>query len=168
MDVGQVASYIVWLKSTYNHICWLIGGRRGDGKSQTLWAMHEELRDDHKIDSHFCNNPGNIRIADVLILDDFGKLFYARDFGKKENKQAMKALQSIRGAIPLLIVSTPEISRLDKDVRQYFGIEGRVLKHGWLWVSGVTVGPIVPRSLPPDDSKMRKKDFLEAFQAVSF
>lgn len=167
MDVKELAPIIRYWKSTQQSRTIVIDGKRGKGKSQTLYALHEELKE-QGIDSIFVNQPSQIRIADVVIYDDGGRHFYKRDFNKNTNKKAAKALQTIRGAITLFILSTPDAERLDVDLRTDFCIVGTVIKHGWLDIEGVVLGPIIPKSLPPSDKTSRQKEFLEAFQNLEF
>ena len=165
MDIQELASFIYWLIQTKGHRTVLMDARRGRGKSQTCLALVQQIRH-YGLKACFAQRPEQVRLADLLIIDDAGPYLYKRDFNKKENKAAAKALQRVRGVIPLLMLNVVDIARLDIDVRQDFGIEGQILTHGWMEISGMILGPILPESLPPSDEVARQKEFLSAFKSL--
>jgi hypothetical protein len=167
MEVQELANYINYLTAEKEHVCVLLEGRRGSSKTITTYNLVLQLQQ-LGIDARFANKPKDVVICQFLLLDDFGKILYLRDYNKNKNKQAVKAIQSIRGAIPFLMITTPSISRLDKDFREFFGIHGSVIDFGWLDIEGVPIGPILPQALPPEDVEQRKEHFLTAMHDLEF
>ncbi len=165
MELETFFDFIHWLIKTRGHRTILLEARRGKGKSQTNFALVQRARD-HGLKATYAQRPDQVRIANLMILDDAGPFLYKRDSMKKENKAAAKALQRARGAVEMLLLNVPSIKRLDIDIREDFSTHGQVLKHGWLSIEGVLLGPIIPDSLPPDDSKQRQKEFLDGFRSL--
>lgn len=165
MEIAELADFIEWCKENKETRTWLIDGALGKGKTQTVFGLIDLLRD-FNLKTCFARNGSEVRNADVLALDDFGIRMYKRDFAKRESKDAMKAFQRIRDVIPLLIVTVPDIALLDKDIRETFGVRGHVLKHGWMWVDGVLLGPIRPKQLPPSDTEEREKEVMNALRSL--
>ncbi len=165
LNLDAFFSFIHWLIKTKGHRTILLEARRGRGKSQTCFALVQRARD-QGLKATYAQRPDQVRIANLLIIDDAGPFLYKRDSMKAANKAAAKSLQRARGAIEMLILNVPSIARLDIDLRENFSTHGQVLKHGWLSIEGVLLGPIIPDSLPPDDSKRRQKEFLEGFRSL--
>lgn len=168
MKLDTFASFIRYLHDTKNHRTFLIGARRGKGKSYTSQALVDQMLA-RGIPSHFFQNPQDIKVHGIwfLLWDDAGPALYKRDSMKTKNKEASKALQRLRGAIPLLMLNVVDIDRLDIDLREDFGLHGTIIKHGFMEIEGVILEEIKPVRKPPSDTAQRQQEVLDAFMSLA-
>ena len=169
MELKELGGYIRYLDDTENHLTALLGGKRGSGKTYTTYNLAVTMEEDYAIKSHWFQHPKDIYLDDVqlLIWDDAGPWLYKRDAMKTPNKKVAKTLQRLRGAVPMLLINVVDIERLDIDLRTDFGVHGQIIKHGYIEIEGVVIGPIPAKAKPPSDVEIRKEEVLAAFESLA-
>lgn len=117
----------------------VIVGRSGSGKSWSALSIAEltDPKFDPKKNIIYDGRiqPSNIYSGATLIGDDWGALFYSRDFNTKGNKGMAKVLQVIRRFNVLLLVTVPSLTDLDVQFRRKFRVI-RQVKRGLVIVGG--------------------------------
>ncbi|AVB76087.1 hypothetical protein MMJJ_06730 [Methanococcus maripaludis] len=115
-------------KPIKGHTAFLLTGRRGSWKTTHSIALCNYF-DKLGYDTVLALSPADLRRCDMLVIEDIGKWFDARDFGTKVSKEFGKLLQFIRTEIPLVFATTPKEKGVDKRIREYF-IPATILRKG--------------------------------------
>lgn len=163
MTPEKFFQFVHYCVSYKKHRTILVEGKRGKGKSWTMWSLVQMARK-YALTACYAQNAEEVRIANILVVDDPTN-FYKRDYMKSGNKDRAKALQKARGVIEILFLTVPSIERLDIDIREEYSIHAEVITHGWLDIDGVIVGPFVPQSKMPNDIEQRIKEFKKGWTA---
>jgi hypothetical protein len=133
----RITDLVEMLKPKRDHISFCVEGARGSFKTTHLYGMYDEVVN-AGYETIFAYDVEDIDVCDCLFLDDFGTKFYKRDSSTKQNKEFMKLLQEIRTNISVIVASTPDLSLMDKDFRNFF-IDAHILRKGVISVSGLII-----------------------------